>query len=85
MIEEYTPGELPVFKQGQKLKYPWPDISKFNAIDDKTFLTADEIDFLYNGVMEISNKIDIPERFNWDVSGHLYNADELEEAEFIEY
>ena len=84
MIEEYEPGELSVFKQGQKLKYPRPDISKFNANDYKTYLTADELDFLYNGAMEIANKIDVPERFNWDVFGHLYNAAELEEAEFIE-
>ena len=85
MIEEYKPGELSVFKQGQKFKYLQPDIRKFNAIDCKTYLKEDEFDFLHNGAMEIANKIDVPERFNWDVFGHLYNTVELEEAEFIEY
>ena len=33
----------------------------------------------------IANKIDVPQRFNWDVFGHLYDAVELEEAEVIEY
>jgi hypothetical protein len=35
--------------------------------------------------MEIANKIDVPEHFNWDIFGHLYNTAELEEAEFTEY
>ena len=56
VIEEYKPGELPVFKRGQKLKYPRPDISKFNAIDYKTYLTEDELDFVYNEAIEIAKK-----------------------------
>ena len=42
MIEEYEQGDLPIYKHGQKLKYPQPDISKFNAIDYKTYLTEDD-------------------------------------------
>ena len=76
--------ELPIYKQGEKLKNLQPSISKFNAMDYTTNLTEDESDFVYNGAMEIANKIDIPECFNWDVLGHLYNDVESEEAEFIE-
>ncbi len=52
MIEEYKPGELPTYKQGQKLKYPRPDISKFNAIDYKTYLTENELDLVNNGAIQ---------------------------------
>ncbi len=86
MIEEYKPGELPVFKQGQKLSYPQQDMRKFSAIIDyKICLTEDELDFVDNGVMEIANKIDIPVCFNCVVFSHLYNAVELEEAALIDY
>jgi hypothetical protein len=37
-IKEYVPGELTLYKQGQQLKYSQPDISKFNALDFKTYL-----------------------------------------------
>jgi hypothetical protein len=55
---------LPIYKQGEKLKNLQPSISKFNAMDYTTNLTEDESDFVYNGAMEIANKIDIPECFN---------------------
>lgn len=32
IIKEYEPCELPVCKQRQQLKYPHPDICKFNAL-----------------------------------------------------
>lgn len=36
-------------------------INKFNAIDYKTYLTEDELDFVYNGAMEIANIINVLE------------------------
>jgi hypothetical protein len=48
MIEEYETDELPTFKQGQTLKYPRSDTSQYDTDDIKTYLTKDELDFIYN-------------------------------------
>jgi hypothetical protein len=48
MIEEYKTGELPLYKKGQKLKYPCPDISTFNAINFQTYLMEDKGAVIWN-------------------------------------
>ena len=42
------------------------------------------MDFVYNGASEITNRINVPEGFDWDVFGYLHNAAESEGAEFVE-
>jgi len=41
MIEEYETEELPIFKQGQTLKYPRPGTSKYDHNKIKTYLTGE--------------------------------------------
>jgi hypothetical protein len=84
MIEEYETEELPTFKQGQTLKYPRPDTGKYDTSEIITYLTEDELDFLYNGAMEVANNGNVPDGYDWDVFGCIYSAVETEGGEFIE-
>ena len=38
--------------------------SKINALDFKTYVTEDELDYAYYGAMEMINKINVPEIFD---------------------
>lgn len=85
-IKEYTPGELFLYRQGQNVKYPCSDIniSKFNALDFRTFLTEDEVDFIYSRSMEITNTIKTSQSFGYNICGYFFHDVESEETELVE-
>ena len=84
MIEEYETNELPTIKQGQKLKYPLPDTSGYDTSEIKTYLTDDELDFIYNEAMKVVNNGNLLDGYNWDFFGRIYCAVESEGGEFID-
>ena len=69
MIEEYETDELPIIKQGQTLKYPRSNTSQYDTNEIKTYLTEDELDFIYNEAMKVVNNGNLLYGFNWDFFG----------------
>jgi hypothetical protein len=84
MIEEYKTDELPTIKQGQKLKYPRSDTSQCDTNEIKTYLTKDELDFIYNEAMKVVNNGNLLDGFNWDFFGRIYCAVESEGGQYID-
>ena len=35
----------------------------------------DELDFIYNGAMDVANNGNLPDRYDWDVFDCIYNAE----------
>ena len=66
------------------LKYLRWDTSKYDINEIKTYLTEDELEFQYNGAMEVANNRNVPDGYDWDIFSRICSAVESDEGEFID-